>query len=154
MAQAIPDGYHGLVPYLHVRGAEAALAFYARAFGAEEVLRLPMPDGKLGHAEMRLAGQIFMLADEMPDWGNLSPQTLGGHASTLMFYVEDVDSAFERALAAGAEAVRPVADQFYGDRSGMLKDPFGHVWTLATHVEDVSMEEVVRRLAAMGENAG
>jgi PhnB protein len=149
--QAIPDGYHGLIPYLYVQGAARALDFYAKAFGAKERMRLDMPDGKLGHAEMELCGQVFMLADEMPEMGCLSPQTLGGHASSLVFYVENVDRAFQRALDAGAQVVRPVADQFYGDRSGTLKDPFGHVWNLMTHVEDVSEEEVHRRLAQMGE---
>ena len=142
----IPDGYHSLTPYLYVKGGPKAMKFYADAFGAEELFRMggPGPD-LVGHAEMKIGDSIFMLADEMPEWGNRSPQTLGGVASSLMIYVKDVDTAFARAVKAGATITRPLKDQFYGDRTGCVTDPFGHVWTLATHVEDVSPEEIGRR---------
>jgi PhnB protein len=144
-----PPGYHSVTPYLALRGAKAALDFYARAFGAETVLKLDMPDGSIAHAEIRIGDSILMMSDENADWGNHSPPTLGGSPVSLMIYVPDVDSAFARALAAGAQRVRPVEDQFYGDRSGTLKDPFGYQWTLATHLEDVSAEEAQRRMQAM-----
>jgi len=141
-----PPRYHDVTPYLIVRGAQAALDFYARALGATELMRVPMGD-LLGHAEILVGDSIVMLADEME--GYASPQSLGGTAVSLMVYVPDVDAAFARALAAGATATRPVADQFYGDRTGVFTDPWGHQWTLATHVEEVSPEEIARRLAAM-----
>lgn len=144
-----PPGYHSVTPYLALRDARAALDFYARAFGAELMLKLDMPDGSIAHAEIRIGDSILMLSEENPDWGNRSPQSLGGSPVFLMIYVPDVDAAFARALEAGAEAVRPVADQFYGDRSGTLKDPFGYQWTLATHIEDVSTEEAQKRMNAM-----
>jgi PhnB protein len=144
-----PPGYHSVTPYLAVRDAKAALGFYARAFGAELVLELDMPDGKVAHAEIRIGDSILMLSEENPDWGNRSPQALGGSPVSLMIYVPDADAAFARALAAGAEQVRPVEDQFYGDRSGTLKDPYGYQWTLAMHIEDVSEEEGQRRMEAM-----
>ena len=144
-----PPGYHSVTPYLALRDARAALDFYARAFGAELMLKLDMPDGSIAHAEIRIGDSILMLSEENPDWGNRSPQSLGGSPVFLMIYVPDVDAAFARALEAGAEAVRPVADQFYGDRSGTLKDPYGYQWTLATHVEDVSTEEAQKRMNAM-----
>jgi PhnB protein len=144
-----PTGYHTITPYLYVKGGEAALEFYQRAFGAEVMMTLPMPGGVLGHAEFRIGDSVVMLADEQPSMGVRGPVTLGGNSSSLMIYLPDVDRAFDRAIAAGGEIVRPVADQFYGDRSGQLKDPFGHVWTLATHVEDVTPEEVTRRMAKM-----
>lgn len=142
-----PPGYHSVTPYLVVRGAAQALDFYARAFGAVEVLRLPM-GGLIGHAEIRIGDSIVMLADEME--GYAGPQTIGGSPVSLMIYTKDVDAMFARAIAAGAREVRPVANQFYGDRTGVLADPFGHVWSIATHVEDVSDAEIARRLAAMG----
>ena len=141
----IPEGYHTLTPYLIVRGAAAALDFYARALGATEVYRLADGAGKVGHAEMRVGDSRFMLADEFPDRGAVSPLESEGHSVSFLLYVEDVDAAFARAVATGARVVRPVEDQFYGDRSGTLADPFGHEWTLATHVEDVSPEEMERR---------
>lgn len=148
----IPDGYHSLTPYLYVNAAARALDFYAKALGAQELFRMQSPDGKVGHAEMKIGDSIFMLADEMPTCGVKSPTTLGGNGSALMIYLPNVDAAFKRALAAGAKEVRPLKDQFYGDRSGTLLDPFGHQWTLATHVEDVPPDELGRRAeAAMAE---
>lgn len=141
----IPEGYHTLTPYLIVKGAAAALEFYAKALGAQELFRMADPSGKVGHAEMKIGDSPFMLADEFPEMGAVAPPAGGGHSVSFLVYVPDVDAAFARALAAGAKAVRPVQDQFYGDRSGTLEDPFGHQWTLATHVEDVSPEEMERR---------
>ncbi len=149
--RAIPEGYHSVTPYLIVDGAEEAIRFYERAFGATEMLRLPMGD-KIGHAEIRIGDSFVMLSDEWPEYGKLGPKARGGATSSLMIYVEDVDAAFERALAAGATEERPVEDQFYGDRSGTLVDPFGHSWTLATHVEDVGEEEMQRRMAQWSES--
>ena len=145
-ARAIPEGYHSVTPYLIVDGAEEAIRFYERAFGATEMLRLPM-EGKIGHAEVKIGDSIVMLADEWPDYGKLGPTSRGGATSSLMIYLEDVDAAFERALEAGATVERPVEDQFYGDRSGTVTDPFGHSWTLATHVEEVAEDEMQRRMA-------
>ena len=144
---AQPPGYHSVTPYLAIRGAAQALDFYARAFGATETLRLPMGE-LIGHAEIRIGDSIVMLADEME--GHAGPQTLGGKTVSLMIYTDDVDAMFARAIAAGATAKRPVENQFYGDRTGVLVDPYGHVWSIATHVEDVPGEEIARRLAAMG----
>jgi len=144
-----PPGYHSVTPYLALRGARAAIDFYARAFGAELVLKLDLPDGTIAHAEIRIGDSVLMLAEENAEWGNRSPQSLGGSPVSMMIYVPDVDAAFDRALAAGAARVRPVEDQFYGDRSGTLVDPYGYQWTLATHIEDVSTEEAQRRMAAM-----
>lgn len=143
-----PKGYHSITPYMIVRGGVAALDFYAKAFGAAKTMQLDMPDGTIAHAEIRIGDSIVMLSEESADWGTKGPHTLGGSPMFLMIYVPDVDAAFARAIAAGATEVRPVADQFYGDRSGTLKDPFGHQWTLATHVEDVSAEEGQRRMEA------
>jgi PhnB protein len=153
-ANPIPDGYHSVTPYLIIDGAADALAFYERAFGAEEVLRFPSGD-KIAHAEIRIGDSIVMLADEFPDMGHLGPKSRGGSSVGLMIYLADVDAAFAKALAAGATELKPLQDQFYGDRSGSVTDPFGHQWTLATHVEDVSEEEMQRRMAAMrqGEKA-
>lgn len=145
----IPEGYHTLTPYLHIRGAASALDFYQRAFGAKELFRLEGPPGKIGHAEMRIGDSPFMLADEMEEWGNRSPTSLGGTACSFMIYVEDVDAVFAQALEAGATEVRPVTDEFYGDRTGMVEDPFGHRWSIATHVEDVPAEEIERRMKEM-----
>jgi PhnB protein len=144
-----PAGYHSVTPYLALRDARAAIDFYGRAFGAELLLTLDMPDGTIAHAEVRIGDSILMLAEESAEWGSRSPQSLGGSPVSLMIYVPDVDAAFERALEAGATRVRPVEDQFYGDRSGTLADPYGYQWTLATHIEDVSTEEAQRRMAAM-----
>ncbi|HUG94430.1 MAG TPA: VOC family protein [Planctomycetaceae bacterium] len=144
----VPDGYHTVTPYLFVRGAAQAIDFYRQAFGAVETARLAGAQGKLGHAEIRIGDSAIMLADEMPEMGISSPQTLGGAPMCLLLYVDDVDARFQQALSAGATEVRPVRDQFYGDRSGTLADPFGHLWTIASHVEDVSPEELLRRFEA------
>jgi PhnB protein len=149
MVQAIPAGYAGVTPYLIIRDATRALEFYKKAFGAVELMRFPTPEGKIGHAEIKIGDGVVMLADESPAMGHKSPQTLGGTAVSLMFYVANVDTQFAKAVAAGAAVVNPLKDQFYGDRSATLADPFGHVWTLATHTEDVSAEEMQRRMAAM-----
>lgn len=147
-----PKGSHTLTPYLIVRDAPAALAFYARAFGAKEILRIAMPDGKVMHAEFRIGDSPVMLTEENPDWGAKSPQTLGGTATHLMVYVRDVDAAFARAIAAGCTAEMPPADMFWGDRYGKLRDPFGHPWSLGTHIEDVPNRQLQKRAdAAMAE---
>jgi PhnB protein len=148
-AKPIPDGYHSVTPYLIVKGAAAAIDFYKLAFGATELMRLPGPDGKVGHAEIRIGDSPVMLADEHPEVGAVSPQTLGGSPVHMLIYVEDVDARFAQAIAAGAKELRPVKDQFYGDRSGTLKDPFGHMWTIATHTEDVTHEEMQKRMEAL-----
>jgi len=145
MVQSIPTGYHTVTPYLIVRNAAAALDFYKKAFGAVELMRFPGPGGKLMHAEMKIGDSPVMLADEMPEEGHVGPQTLGGAAVSLLLYVENVDARFAQAIAAGATVKRAVADQFYGDRTGTLADPFGHVWSIGTHIEDVSPEEMDRR---------
>lgn len=152
----IPDGYRAVTPYLIVSGGAAAVDFYVKALGAVEKFRMAGPDGTIGHAEILLGGSPVMLADEAPDRGVRSPRTLGGAGVHLLLYVEEVDARFARAVAAGAKVLRPVADQFYGDRSGTLEDPFGHQWTLATHTEDLSEDEVRRRgeAAATGGSAG
>lgn len=146
--KAIPDGYSSITPYLIVKGAAEAIAFYVRVFGATERLRLPSPVGGVGHAEISVGNSVIMLADEFPDMGALSPQSLGGTPVSLMLYVDDVDTVFARALAAGARELRAVEHKFYGDRLGQVEDPFGHVWSLATHVEDVPPEDLPRRMAA------
>jgi PhnB protein len=143
----IPEGYHSVTPYLIVDGAEAAIRFYGEAFGATEVLRMPIGEtGRLAHAEIRIGDSHVMLADEVADMGYLGPPKRGGATGSLMIYVPDVDAVFARALAAGAKEERPVTDQFWGDRMGSLVDPFGHRWSLATHVEDVPEEEMGRRM--------
>ncbi len=141
----IPDGYHGATPYLVVNGAAAAIEFYKKAFGAAELMRLNGPGEKIGHAEVKIGEAIIMLADEYPDWGFLGPKSLGGTPVSIMIYVEDVDKVFDQAVAAGAKAVKPVKDEFYGDRTGRLEDPFGHAWHISTHKEDVSLEEMQKR---------
>ena len=145
----VPEGYTTATPYLIVKGAAAAIDFYKTAFGATEVMRFPAPDGSIAPAEIQIGNSRSMLADEHPERGYRSPQSLGGSASGIMLYVESVDQTFDRALKAGATSREPVKDQFYGDRSGTLTDPFGHWWTVATHVEDVSEEEMQRRMQAM-----
>ena len=145
--KAIPDGYHSVTPYLVMRDAARAIDFYKQALGATELFRFDTPDGKIGHAEIKVGDSVIMLADEMPDMGYRGPQTLGGAGVSLMLYVEDVDQQFQRALDAGARVKQAVTDQFYGDRSGTFEDPFGHVWTIATHVEDVSQDELMKRAA-------
>jgi PhnB protein len=149
MVQPVPTGYAGVTPYLIIRGAARALEFYKKAFGATELMRFPAPGGKIGHAEIKIGEGVVMLADESPEMGHTSPQTIGGTPVSLMFYVPDVDALFAKALAAGGVVKQPLKDQFYGDRSGTITDPFGHVWTIATHVEDVSAEEMQRRMAAL-----
>ena len=146
MTKPIPDGYHTATPYLIIRGAGDAIEFYKKAFGATELFRMPAPGGKIGHAEIKIGDSPIMLADESPEMGYKSPQSLGGSPISIMIYVADVDTVFKQAVAAGGKEQRPVKDQFYGDRSGTLEDPFGHVWHVATHKEDVSPEEMERRL--------
>ena len=145
----IPDGMEGATPYLCCADAAAAIDFYRRAFGAEEKLRLAGPDGRVGHAELMIGAATIMLADEHPEMGFRSPRALGGSPVTIHLYVPDVDALVARAEAAGATVTRPVADQFYGDRSAQLEDPFGHHWSFATHVEDVSSEELQRRFETL-----
>ena len=152
MAQPIPEGYHSVTPYLVVDDANAAIDFYTRALGAQEKFRMPMGD-RIGHAELTIGDSHIMLADEFPDMDHLGPKSRGGTTVSLLVYVDDVDSAFRTAVAAGATEQRAVADQFYGDRSGTLLDPFGHQWTLATHVEDVSPQEMESRMKALGEQS-
>ena len=151
----IPEGYHAVTPYLSVVGAAQALDFYKRAFGASEVLRMPGPDGKIGHAEIRIGDSRVMLADEFPGMDFLSPRSRGGSPVHLHVYVEDVDARVAQAIEAGATLKRPVQDQFYGDRLGTVEDPFGHVWHIATHKEDLSPDELARRAEqAMNKPAG
>lgn len=147
----IPECSHTLTPYLVTKDAAAAIDFYTRAFGATEIYRMAGPDGKVGHAEMQVGDSRFMLADEHPEMGHVGPVTLGGSPVSLLMYVEDVDRVFAQAIAAGGKALRPVQNQFYGDRSGMLSDPFGHIWSIATHIEDVPPEELQRRVQSMGQ---
>jgi PhnB protein len=147
--KAIPAGHHTASPYLAIKNAAEALEFYKKAFGANEIYKLMMPDGRLGHAEMRVGDSIIMMADEFPEYGGKAPQTLGGSPVSIYLYVEDVDAFFKKALAAGAKERKPVMDQFYGDRSGQLEDPFGHLWWVATHKEDVAPEEIQKRAEAM-----
>jgi PhnB protein len=145
----VPDGYHTATPYLIVSDAARALEFYQRAFGAEELMRFAAPDGKIGHAEIKIGDSVIMLADELPQMGYRGPKTLGGSPVSILIYMDDVDARFARALDAGAVQTRPVENRFYGDRSGTLADPFGHVWTLSTHVEDVPPDELARRAEAV-----
>ena len=145
----IPDGYPVVTPYLIVDGASAAIEFYSTVLGATERVRMPAPGDKIGHAELQVGNSLIMLADEFPEMGQQSPKTIGGSPVTLSVYVEDVDAVFGRAVSAGATSVRPVEDQFYGDRSGQFEDPFGHRWNVASHVEDVDPEEMGRRAAQM-----
>ncbi|PYQ36540.1 MAG: glyoxalase [Acidobacteria bacterium] len=141
----IPEGYHSVTPYLCVKGAAAAIDFYKKAFGAKELLRMPAPGEKIGHAEIQIGDSHVMLADEFPEMGFLSPQSVGGSPVMMHLYVEDVDITANKAVAAGAKVTRPVADQFYGDRGGQVEDPFGHKWYVSTHKEDVSPEEIEAR---------
>jgi PhnB protein len=144
----IPEGYPRVIPYLSINGATAAIDFYKNVFGAKERVRMPAPDSKIGHAELEIGDSVIMLADVFPGMSAPDPKTLGGTPVNLMVYVEDVDTVFDRALKAGAKAERPVENQFYGDRVGQFEDPFGHKWFVATHVEDVSPEEMEKRAAA------
>lgn len=150
MVKAIPEGYHTIVPYLLVRNAAAALDYYKKAFGAVEISRFAQEDGRIAHADMTIGDSHFMLADEFPDMGHVGPQTLGNTTFGMALYVENVDEMFKNAINAGGTVQRALEDQFYGDRSGTLIDPFGHKWTISTHVEDVTEEEMVRRAKAQG----
>ena len=147
----IPAGYHSVTPYLIVDDGEAALRFYADAFGAVELMRLPFGD-RIGHAEIRIGDSIVMLADEWPAMGLLGPNKRGGTSTSLMIYTENVDTLFQRAIDCGAIEAQAVKDQFYGDRSGTLVDPFGHRWTIATNIEEIPLEEMQRRMAEMAES--
>jgi len=149
MVRAIPEGFHSVTPHLTVRGAARAIDFYERAFGAQELGRMPAPGGeKVMHAAVRIANSVVMLNDEFPDMGSRSPEALGGTPVTIHLYVEDVDVVFKRAVAAGATARMPPADMFWGDRYGKVVDPFGHEWSIATHKEDLTPEEMGKRAAA------
>ena len=148
-ARPIPEGYHTVTPALTVRGVAQAIEFYTRAFGARELGRMPAPDGQhIWHAELQLGDARLMLADEFPDMGGRAPESLGGTPVSLHLYVEDADAVVQRAVDAGATMLQPLVDAFWGDRYGKLKDPFGHEWSIATHVEDVSEEEMRRRAEA------
>ncbi|MEO8436129.1 MAG: VOC family protein [Pyrinomonadaceae bacterium] len=151
--KSIPDGYHSVTPYLIIQGAADAIEFYKKAFGATELFRMEH-QGKIGHAEIKIGDSPIMLADEHPEMGHVGPKTLGGSPVGLMIYVDDVDTIFSQAIESGAAQVKPLEDQFYGDRSGTLKDPFGHVWTVATHKEDVTPEEMDKRMAAASGQGG
>lgn len=145
----VPDDYPGVTPYLCLDNAAGAIDFYQRAFNARELMRLATPEGRIGHAELQIAGARIMLSDECPEMKSRSPQALGGSAVALHLYVEDVDAVAEQAIAAGVTVLSPVEDQFYGDRSCQLQDPFGHIWSIATHKEDIPPAEMERRVAAM-----
>jgi len=142
----IPQGYHSLTPYFTVRDAARAIEYYKRAFGAQEIMRMDAPGGKIGHAELRIGDSVIMLGDEMPGAGNKSPQSLGGTTAGVMLYVDNVDRVFEQAVAAGGEVESKPTDMFWGDRYGRLKDPFGHSWSIATHIEDVAPQDMQRRM--------
>jgi PhnB protein len=153
--KAVPEGYEGATPYLIIKGAASALEFYKKAFGAQEVMRMPGPGGTVGHAEIKIGKAIIMLADEFPDMNCKSPQSFGGSPVSIMVYVQDVDTFVKRAVAAGATVRTPVENKFYGDRSGSLEDPFGHQWHFATHVEDVPPGEMaIRAEAFMKQESG
>jgi PhnB protein len=145
----VPAGYHTVSPCLLIRGASDAIAFYVKVFGAKEHFRLTAPDGRIGHAEIQIGSSRLMIADEHQEMDFLSPQSRGGTTVTLQVYIPDVDVVFARALAAGAEELRPLCDQFYGDRSGVLTDPWGHVWSLASRIEDITTEEVHKRFTEL-----
>jgi PhnB protein len=148
MTKPIPDGYHTATPYLIIRGAGDAIEFYKKAFGATELFRFPTPDGKIGHAEIKIGDSPIMLADEYPEMGYKGPPTLGGSPVSIMIYVENVDTIFNQAVAAGATVKEAVSDKYYGDRLGTVTDPFGHVWHISTHKEDVPLEEMQKRAKA------
>lgn len=145
----VPQGYHHITPYLIIKGAAAAMDFYKDVFGATEIMRMPQPNGRIGHAEMKMGDSFIMLADEYPEMDIVSPTTLGNSTVGILLYVDDADATFNKAVSRGAKVNKEMADQFYGDRSGTVIDPFGHKWTIATHVEDVSPEEMERRMAAL-----
>jgi PhnB protein len=143
----IPDGYPQVTPYLCVDGASAAIEFYGKVFGAKERMRMPAPDGRIGHAELEIGDSLVMLSDEYPEMRHRGPKTIGGTPVTISVYVKDVDDAFERAVSSGATSVQEVEDRFYGDRTGTFEDPFGHRWSIATHVEDVPPDQMAKRAA-------
>jgi PhnB protein len=145
----IPDGYHAITPYLVMKNAASAIDYYKRVFGATEIMRMDAPGGRIGHAELRFGDAVVMLADEHPEMNAVGPQSLGGTSVGLLLYVPDCDAVFHAAVAAGAKSEQPLTDQFYGDRSGTIVDPFGHKWTIATHKEDVAPEEMQRRMENM-----
>jgi PhnB protein len=147
----VPDGYHSVTPYLVIKGAAAAIDYYKKAFGAIEMVRMPQPDGRIGHAEIKIGDVMVMLSDEFPERKIVGPATLGNTTVGLLLYVEDADATFQKAVGLGAKVETPMADQFYGDRNGTVRDPFGHKWTIATHREDVTPEEMKRRMTAMAE---
>jgi PhnB protein len=149
----IPDGYTSVTPYLIFNGASDAIGFYKKAFGATEVFRMNGPDGRIGHAEIKIGNAMIMLSDEAPQMGALSPKTIGGSPVSIYLYVDNVDNVVDQAVSAGAKLVRPVEDQFYGDRVGGLEDPFGYKWYVGTHIEDVSEEELKKRAAARAKHA-
>lgn len=150
----IPEGYHNVTPYLFVRNAAAAIDFYKHVLGAVELVRMRGPDGRIMHAELKIGDSIVMLADENPPMGVMSPQTVGGFSVGMHVYVENADAVLQKAVDAGAKILRPIKNQFYGDRSGTVLDPFGHMWSIATHVEDVSPEEMKKRMAAASQATG
>ena len=150
----IPDGYPQVSPYLVVDGATQAIDFYTQVLGATERMRMGGPGGKVGHAELQFGDSVVMLADEFPDMGYRGPKSLGGTPVTIGVYVEDVDKTFDAAVKAGAKELRPVENQFYGDRTGQIEDPWGHRWSILTHVEDVSPDKMAKRAAAMAEGGG
>ena len=152
--KAIPDGMHTLTPHIVCEGASDAIAFYRKAFNAEELTRLPAPGGKVMHAAIRIGDSVVMLMDDFPEWGSLGPKALKGSPVTLHLYVQDVDAAIKQAVAAGAQVTMPAADMFWGDRYGQVVDPFGHRWSIATHKEDLTPEEIQRNRAQMGEMEG
>ena len=145
----IPDGYPRVTPYLYIDGAAAAIDFYCTILGGTERMRMPAPEGKVGHAEIQFGESVVMLADESPEMGALSPKTVGGTPMSLMLYVEDVDATVAQAVDAGATITDAVGDKFYGDRTGTISDPFGHSWNIATHIEDVSPEDMEARMKEM-----
>lgn len=152
--KAIPDGMHTLTPHIVCEGASDAIAFYRKAFNAEELTRLPAPGGKVMHAAIRIGDSVVMLMDDFPEWGSLGPKALKGSPVTLHLYVQDVDAAIKQAVAAGAQVTMPAADMFWGDRYGQVVDPFGHRWSIATHKEDLTPEEIQRNMAQMGKIEG
>ena len=142
----IPDGYHSVTPYLFIKGAANAIDYYKNVFGAKERMRMPGPNDRIMHAELEIGDTIVMLSDENPQTGAASPQTVGGASNSLHVYVENVDTVTQKAVDAGAKLVRPVKDEFYGDRIGTITDPFGQIWSIATHIEDVSPDEMKKRM--------
>jgi len=154
MASKIPSGMHSVTPHLVCAGAANAIEFYKKAFGAEEQARLPGPDGKIMHAAVKIGDSTVMLVDEMPEWGSLGPKALKGSPVTIHLYVDDADRFVERAAKAGAKVTMPVAEQFWGDRYGKLEDPFGHHWSVATHVRDVTPEEMKKAMQQMSAQKG